>query len=705
MGNSTQAASTGKMPYESKNDWNYNTGYESGGGLGASGDAWINAGRSDICVACHSGYDKNENVLDMNPDTTSTADANGDSINNNDRPSCGWEQGTNAEGIWTVRPGCHVGGTDLEKAPLKNSTSYLVDWQWKANGAGGSRSHSHDGNNVGVPCEACHGGHQIQKLPNPLATTLTEQCEFCHDRSDGWLNITQNVAHPLNSECKNCHLDNNKLDPHSVPFGVFGGKWCMDCHNINGKSPVQLDEEVVSSSNPEYIHYELNSGSDATNSSRLCWGCHTNDSVANDGAVNQGELPQSLHPDSYDTPKECTDCHYNTGSTNFSAPQNYRHTWYAPFMVTPDVTYCTDCHKQDEMLMGYNQSATAPTTDNESSAHYGKNRTSFFAPLVGTRAYCAYCHQNETTVMGPFANDANKVRSDHASQPTTPGCGDEVCHKPGRMHEDQLVVPAFAETNIASTCQNSTCHSSVEYKSHNGTLTCWDCHMGNVSDTDPTWIHPIQFIQYNGNFTGAKLTGATCYDCHKSTNVDATTQNLSGKTAPKVNNQAHSNAPNNGTIWGQYWDYTPTTYEFADYNIVGGNGTIDPAYPFENVRVPSNDHLELVETQIGRDFEATFPIGIDDREFIESKGNWTGVVVSGVSISGGYDLSEGNPLGSLYVDRIQDNTIDEYNWTSGQFYYNGSAAGGYYYANFSMDKKVTAFDFQVFTDVVLIRPV
>ncbi|MCK5660891.1 MAG: hypothetical protein KAH86_05980, partial [Methanosarcinales archaeon] len=592
------------MPYESKNDWSYNTGYESGGGLGANGDAWINAGRSDICAACHSGYNKNENTLDMNPSTSSTADANGDSINDNDRPSCGWAQGTDAEGSWTVRPGCHVGGTDLDQAPLKNSTAYLVDWEWKANGAGGSKSHSHNSSGA-LPCEVCHSGHQIQQLPNSTGSTLQDQCDYCHDRSDGWINISSDVVHTSPGDCANCHIFNNKLNSHLVPVGAFGGTWCLDCHNLTGTSPInrKVDPAIVNISNPEYIHDHLNEDSDATNSSRICWACHTNDSYVINGIVNSTVLPDSVHPTGYETPKNCTDCHYNTSIYNFGAPQNARHTWYAPNMTTPAVTSCADCHAQDEMLNTWTEAVYPPNSDNEAASHYGKNRSSFFASLTSGQ-YCSYCHQNESTVMGPFANPNNVVRSDHASQVTTPGCGDVICHNEGKLHEDSLVIPKFNESNIVNTCL--ACHSPSNYSNHNNTLTCWDCHMGNVSEDNPTWIHPIQFIQSNGNFTGAKLTGATCYDCHKSTNVDSAILNLSGTVPPKVNSQSHSNDPNNGTIWGDYWDYTPTSYEFATYYV--GSGNITPAYPFDNIMVPSNDFMELAEVETGSaNNPVTFP--------------------------------------------------------------------------------------------------
>ncbi|MCX9014822.1 MAG: hypothetical protein OIN89_08535 [Candidatus Methanoperedens sp.] len=609
----------------------------------------------------------------------------GDRTNLGDKPSC--SQGTSG-----YSGNCHattsIEGTSVQawtqNAAISSTNDTLA-------GINNQKSHNHTTRGANVSCTLCHNGPHGLSRPNPTTTNVTLICQTCHNRSDGWINNTrynENISHPVGSDCKNCHLNSNtKLDSHLVPIGVFGGAWCMNCHKINGKAPIYIDEQVVNSSNPNYIHYNINKNSSATNTSRICWACHTNNTVGADNKVDASELPSTTHPNGYNTPRKCLDCHNNTGGVNFGAPQNKRHTWYSQDMVTPAVTYCTDCHNQGDSLMAYNKSATTPRTNNESASHYGKNRTDLKA-LIGTKAYCATCHQNETTVYGPFANEDNKVRADHASQPTTPACGNSTCHRAGALHTDTLVRPSFTEGNISQTCLN--CHSSSEYNYHNNTLTCWDCHMNDTGGN----IHPIQFVQYNGNFTGAKLTGATCYDCHKGNNVDATVQRVASKTPPKVYSQSHSNDPMNGTKWGSYWDYTPTAYQFADYRIVGGNGTINPAYPFANIKVPSNDYMELNETQTGRYYDTTFPTLSYDRDFSSTpSGNWiSNTATGGVgTVSASYDSTTGNPAGSLKGQLTTSSTTTQhfgYIWWNYSFNYN-QGSGGMNYTNASVNYSVT----------------
>ncbi len=616
-----------------------------------------------------------------------------------DRPSC--SQSTSG-----YSGDCHS-ATEIEGTTVIPWTQggALASTNDTLQGINNQKSHNHTGNKANVSCTLCHAvphGLMIPNMSVDISSTgdINDQCVVCHNISGG-LNITANGGKNVNhtkTECKNCHVDNNLLNSHLVPIGVFGGKWCLNCHNQTGKAPINMkvDQAIVNISNQDYIHNKMNNRSDATNSSRICWGCHTNNSVVRNGRVNATNLSIDEHPGGYDTPRNCTSCHNNTNATiNFSAPQTYRHTWYAPNMKTAAVTFCPDCHAQDEELNTWNEEIYPPKTDNESSAHYGRNRSAFFGALGAE--YCAYCHQNESTVMGPFANPNNEVRSDHASQNTTPGCGNANCHNEGRMHENTLVLPNFTESNINTTCM--ACHSTGNYSYHNNTLTCWDCHMGNVSTiNDATWIHPIQFIQYNGNFTGAKLTGATCYDCHKSTRVDNATQYLSGKAAPKVNNQAHSNDPNNGTKWGDYWKYTPTTYEFASYEIIGGNGTIDPGHPFENIMVPSNDYMQLNETKIGSGNGSTVPVNRNERQINGPPvPNWTSSTLAGGTTAGGLisatqDAIKGNPAGSLKASLKTGGGAGTYygyiSWNY-SFYYKPNTTYGFTYTNASVDYNIT----------------
>ncbi|MFZ2410098.1 MAG: hypothetical protein WAW23_00865 [Candidatus Methanoperedens sp.] len=209
-------------------------------------------------------------------------------------------------------------------------------------------------------------------------------------------------------------------------------------------------------------------------------------------------------------------------------------------------------------------------------------------------------------------------------------------------------------------------------------------------------IHPIQFVQYNGNFTGAKLTGATCYDCHKTNNVDNTTQRLASTTPPKIYNQAHSNDPMNGTKWGDYWKYTPTVYQFANYEILGGNGSIAPSHPFSNIEGPSNDYMQLNETRIGRNYDQIFPTLSYDSDFSSTpSGNWTSNTATGGIAAGtvvaSYDSATGNPAGSLEGSLTTTSTNGQhfgYIWWNYSFNYNPNSSG-IKYTNASVNYSVT----------------
>ncbi len=699
-------------------DWDYKLGTNT---LSLRNQTTWDNSNASFCVLCHGGstttttYDYLIGSVLAITTGAASGDQNGDGIPDNKRPSCSWYQGPrNGTGGYPVCHGTQAGSNGTTK--ITGSQLFNVDWKGWSQTPGQSKSHNHSSTTKGVPCELCHAGggapgtgtgglHQVAGLPNRSTdyTNINDQCWSCHNITDGWLNITSNGGtaknHSKTKQCSNCHTENNKLDSHIVPVGAYGGKWCMDCHNLTGKSPIDMkvDPAIANISNKNYTHYDLNHNSDAANSSRICWGCHTNNSLVRNGRVNATNLSVDEHPGGYDAPRNCTSCHNNTNaSINFGAPQTYRHTWYAPDMRTTAVTYCPDCHAKDEEVNAWNEEVYPPKTDNESASHYGENRTSFFLPLEGKREYCGYCHQNEATVMGPFKNPDNKVRGDHASQISTPGCGNATCHEEGRMHDDTIVVPKFTEANISSTCQNPACHQQNNYNFHNSTLTCWDCHMGNVSNTTGTWIHPIQFIQYNGNFTGAALTSATCYDCHKSTNTDITIKNLSGKTSPKVYGQAHSNDPGNGTKWGDYWKYTPTTYEFVDYRIIG-NGTIDPAHPFENIKVPSNDYMQLNETKRGSGDGITVPFNMKERQINGPPvPNWTSATSasgsSGSMVTASQDATKGNPAGSLKASLKTGSKAGTYNgyvWWNYSFYYKPNTTYGFAYTNASVDYNIT----------------
>ncbi|MCK5661670.1 MAG: hypothetical protein KAH86_09930, partial [Methanosarcinales archaeon] len=73
-----------------------------------------------------------------------------------------------------------------------------------------AKSHNHTDSTQGIPCATCHNGPHGLTMPNIAVDISSEgdinnQCTFCHDRSDGWINISNNVLHTSPGDCTNCH--------------------------------------------------------------------------------------------------------------------------------------------------------------------------------------------------------------------------------------------------------------------------------------------------------------------------------------------------------------------------------------------------------------------------------------------------------------------------------------------------------------------
>lgn len=370
--------------------YNYNLGTEN---ATASGN-YKNTGRSDICVACHNANLTGlitSRFLDL--DGSANLDKNGDGILDNDRPSCSWSQGTNADGNWTVRPGCHdngagnTTGTLIEKVPLKNDTAYFWNWNWKQNGAGKSYAHNRTGKNVS--CEVCHGNHEVKGLPNQSAskTNINEQCWSCHNISGGYLNITSNggmsVSHN-SADCNICHRNSTttKLDAHNITRAVMGS--CSDCHDVGGTAGAGRLVNFPATNNSDAVHIKLNvnansaSGYNATNFK--CWTCH------GDGSEPTG------HPTNYKTPQNCNNniCH-SVSQSKYNETMIYSHFKNASLNNNPNniTNYnitaseqCQNCH--------INSIVTDASNSNLSKVSHYASKTKLIDSFN-----CVYCHLNK----------------------------------------------------------------------------------------------------------------------------------------------------------------------------------------------------------------------------------------------------------------------------------------------------------------------
>ncbi|MCX9012531.1 MAG: hypothetical protein OIN66_15615 [Candidatus Methanoperedens sp.] len=347
--------------------------------------------------------------------------------------------------------------------------------------------------------------------------------------------------------CKGCH--NNRLASdatslnlsHNVATGSEGGRDCVSCHD-KGKSIEKVD--VSKMNQTDSIHNVLNNNSVIVTpglnpDNKRCWACHTNSSLGADNVVNEAELPSSGHPNSYNVPKKCTQCHIQGNfsglvvSEHFSGSTDIRTKFYAN---TNDS--CVNCHNKTEMLLP-NSDPSGPKSIYASVSHYGSNKTNDVPYISGSSANCSYCHQNLTSAFTTEMNDAswNSTISNHTALGTNPACIN--CHNSGRIHFATLTKPAVS----ATLCAN--CHTNKD--KHNGSVQCSQCHMQSNRS-----IHPIQYLQPDATFKvnspANKSTAINCTNCHQGAGITGF------NNAPIIPDPLkHSANLSNGTIWGMYW--------------------------------------------------------------------------------------------------------------------------------------------------------
>ncbi len=293
------------------------------------------------------------------------------------------------------------------------------------------------------------------------------------------------------------------------------------------------------------IHKNLNSGATASVNSenRKCWACHGN-----------GSQPGSGHPANYDKPFNCTNCHVPGAGQNFNyTPNNSllnvsQHYWNGTSIRTSAATSCYLCHNKSEMMLGISLDPDGGGTvyggangGNNSTSHYGKNRTDLRTWNSSRAVNCSYCHQNSSTAFSNAMTNPsyNKSIQNH-TQSNSPTCINSTCHDSGWMHNSTLTRPSMPLPN-STYCQ--LCHSTKQQ--HNGTQSCTLCHV-NTSSNDT--IHPIKYLQVNGSYLTSNTSSVNCTNCHQGAGMTGFS------TAPIIPEPLkHSSNLSNGTLWGTYW--------------------------------------------------------------------------------------------------------------------------------------------------------
>ncbi len=436
-------------------------------------------------------------------------------------------------------------------------------------------------------CKYCHGDnkHVATRLGNASVPVGTDTiggpigsgtvCASCHNSTDSDYVATMAVLNPdpvafkpglnwntsgtdhvsygaTDSACLSCH--NNSLPSsadigdfvHNVDVGRAGNPDCVSCHNSGGSQP-KVDVANIKAS----IHLNLNTGGNAGSynaDNKICWGCHTNSTVSADGKVDASELPAGSHPDGYNIPKKCTQCH--TGGGNFNALIVSEHNSAGTDIRTkPQAdtnSSCVNCHMKSEMITT-NSDPGGPKSSLANVSHYGSNKTGISPYNVGGASNCSLCHQGSSAFSTEMVDAAwNASISNHSTNyaSTNPACAN--CHSTGRIHDGTLTKPAFSLPNSAYclACHNSTGSATLKNKEqHNGTVDCTKCHLNTNKN-----IHPVQYLEQGGTtFATTKTNAVNCTNCHQVKLANFT-------NAPIIPDPLkHSNSLSNGTLWGTFW--------------------------------------------------------------------------------------------------------------------------------------------------------
>jgi hypothetical protein len=244
-------------------------------------------------------------------------------------------------------------------------------------------------------------------------TNNTTDCWWCHvdnSNNDSWGKPTDPFTSthynhtPLNiinsSECYPCHISNKVMDNGSPAAGFTfhndsmapgAGKYCVDCHDIDGMVREQFQIDVQAMNRSGAIHYNLNRVAIDTMDPNKdpdnvrCWACH------GDGNGSEAAQPTG-HPVNFSTPKNCADreCH-NFNQSIFYEPMVYEHIRYLDKIdehVNTTVD-CTACHKNSIV----NHGDYLIPNDTSLVSHYGSTWN-----LVNT-SDCIYCHLDKDNAV------------------------------------------------------------------------------------------------------------------------------------------------------------------------------------------------------------------------------------------------------------------------------------------------------------------
>ncbi len=291
---------------------------------------------------------------------------------------------------------------------------------------------------------------------------------------------------------------------------------CLLCHSNEGLlgGKFQIDGNAFAQS----VHGKINAPSSA------CWACHDSDGIV--------MADEDYMGDRYKNPYNCTACHLKGGEKEgaYGAPLVYNHFAGGGLKVGfNNLSSCISCHEIQEMVLPNSDSDTGTfegDTERKNGGmlsyyHYGKNRAD-----IKTES-CTYCHSNPSEFSIIFQKKENQNILDHSLKYPSPACSE--CHGNGSLHSLNLEKPLLSDS-LCDAC-HATGRTTGPKSRHNGTIKCTTCHSG---------VHPVTYLQQNGVYG---LKPASCPECHE----------LGLLNAPGIPPLQHSDNPDNGSVFGNYW--------------------------------------------------------------------------------------------------------------------------------------------------------
>ena len=250
-------------------------------------------------------------------------------------------------------------------------------------------------------CSGCHIEGKIRynailrpQAPPTICVNNTGNSTSWDGTGQGWYDHS-NISNFNDTGCKGCHGSLLSTTPTTTEFvhkvGEGGGKYCVECHDINGPIRLDLQIDVQAMNKSDAIHYDLNRAAiaemDKNHSSDnvRCWACH-GEGDGSDAAQPEGHPDRVLNLN----PRNCSDmdCH-NVNQSIFYEPMVYEHFMHVD-IIDENVSTKADCPACHINSVIYNYDPNPDNSTNTSMAsHYGSTHD-----LANTTS-CIYCHLDE----------------------------------------------------------------------------------------------------------------------------------------------------------------------------------------------------------------------------------------------------------------------------------------------------------------------